>query len=359
MKILIIGPFPEPIHGMSLANLNLYKSFISDNIKVDKHDTVFDRKLKSKSKQGQFDFKYLLSSISDLFILFRSVLLGSYDVIYLTPGQSLLGFLRFLPVLIIAKVLKVKLIQHIHGSKLHDNYEKSNIILKLLAKLDIRITDRFIVLSDTIARKFSALIPNTKMEVCLNGIQLPCIEINNKQAEKSELDILFLSNLMKDKGVLELFEAIENQSMPKYKFHFAGSIESEINAVCKNFFDRNGDTCRYYGVISGSDKDKLLQKADVFILPSYDEGVPLSILEAYAYSCAVIVTKVGGIPDIFVNGVNGLYVDVGSCDSICNALTSIDDDLKRYQVENRKLAVEKFSLEDFYSRVKEVIIKVF
>lgn len=352
MKILLIGPFPNPIHGMSLANDYFYHYLKKDHIDVDKFDTIFDRKIKDKKKQGSFSFKFLIKSVYINLILIKKIVFGRYTIVYITPGQSVLGFIRFLPIIIISKLCSCKTIQHIHGSNLNVNIKKANFILKYMAKIDIFLTDKFIFLSKSIMENARLLICDKKLEYCLNGVPIPSITSNENTRK---VNVLFLSNLMKDKGIIDIISAIKMKKYEcEYEFHFAGEIESEIKEVCLDFINTQ-DNCIYHGVVSGKEKEKLLYDADIFILPSYDEGVPLSILEAYANSCAVITTSVGGIPDIFENNKNGVFVKLGSAESISSTLDEVVKNMKMYKNNNREIAINKFSIETFYSNLKNIL----
>ncbi|SUB65682.1 glycosyltransferase family 4 protein [Photobacterium damselae] len=356
MKILLIGPFPEPIHGMSLANALFYECAKNDNLNIIKHDTIFSRRLKSKDEQGSFNLKFFCFSIINMFALLYKLLTKKIDVVYITPGQSTLGFLRFLPVIFLAKLFRKKVVQHIHGSRLVYNISKTNIFFRFLAKLGIKLTNRFIVLSNSIVDIYREYIPEQKMAICLNGVE---VQKKKEIISKTNINVLFLSNLMKDKGILDLFSMIEKYPCNKMSFNFAGAIEPELNNICNDFFAKNKQNCTYHGVVFGDKKRALFENSDIFILPSYDEGIPLSILEAYSYSCAVVTTNVGGIPDIFKENENGIFVKPNNPSSIYQALNNIHDKLNFYQETNYKCFMENYTIDKFYQSIKNVLLKVF
>lgn len=77
------------------------------------------------------------------------------------------------------------------------------------------------------------------------------------------------------------------------------------------------------GWIGPDERDILLTEADVFVLPSYNEGLPLAMLEAMAWELPVIVTPVGGIPEIVTQSDNGLIVDPGNVEQLSDAVKSL------------------------------------
>ena len=89
---------------------------------------------------------------------------------------------------------------------------------------------------------------------------------------------------------------------------------------------------RYLGWISEKERDLLLRKTDIFILPSYAEGMPMSILEAMSYSIPVISTFVGGIPELISDGESGFLITPGDIDALYQRLASL--------VKNEKLRSE-------------------
>ena len=68
----------------------------------------------------------------------------------------------------------------------------------------------------------------------------------------------------------------------------------------------------FIGWVSDEKKIQYLNKADAFILPSYNEGLPISILEAMTYGLPIVSTKVGGIPEVLKDGINGFLIEPGN-----------------------------------------------
>ena len=79
----------------------------------------------------------------------------------------------------------------------------------------------------------------------------------------------------------------------------------------------------YEGWISGEHKIRLLNQANAYILPSYNEGLPISILEAMSYQLPIISTKVGGIPEIVKDGVNGYLIEPGNKQQLKSAIDKL------------------------------------
>jgi glycosyltransferase involved in cell wall biosynthesis len=80
------------------------------------------------------------------------------------------------------------------------------------------------------------------------------------------------------------------------------------------------------GWVRGEDKRRLLEYSTVYVLPSYNEGLPMSVLEAMAYGLPVVTTSVGGIPEAITDGVEGFLIDAGDVHSQAERLVLLLDD---------------------------------
>lgn len=141
------------------------------------------------------------------------------------------------------------------------------------------------------------------------------INYNFTHKNNSYLNILFLSRVEKYKGIFELLEAFEliQHQIPDVHLTIAGS-GSALNTVKKIVKEKSLKNVHFPGHITGKEKARLYSESDLFILPSYAEGLPNAILEAMAFGLPIITTPVGGIPDIFTDTKNGFLL--GSISSL-------------------------------------------
>ncbi len=119
--------------------------------------------------------------------------------------------------------------------------------------------------------------------------------------------ILFLGRIEMSKGVFELLEAFKILRIkhPNVSLTFAGDgrDDEKLKAIVRDCELHN---VHFSGFVENEEKSNVLLKADIYAFPSYTEGMPNSVLEAMAYGLPVYTRPVGGIPDIFQNGENGI-----------------------------------------------------
>jgi len=354
-RVVIIGPFPEPVHGMSLANSIVLEHYQSEEgLTVKYHDTTLERGIKNKQEQGRLQIKPLVKGVVNTLQALFYVVKYRKAYFYITPPQSLLGYLRSLPIILLASYCGKRTVIHFHGARFAEHYKKASFGFRWLIDCSLKKVSKVILLGQSIADSHRSVIPLSKISVCHNGV--PFSDSNDLPAERAVTNLLFLSNLMKDKGVFDFFDAIEILDAGKFEVHIAGAIESQYQQEIEDRLAMLADKVTYHGVVSGNKKQQLFENSDIFVLPSYDEGQPLSILEAYAYGCAVVTTDVGGIPDIFKSGTNGELCQINTPSSIANAIfTILNNGLKNYSMYNRKKAKSDFSELAFFQRIDQII----
>jgi glycosyltransferase involved in cell wall biosynthesis len=176
--------------------------------------------------------------------------------------------------------------------------------------------------------------------------------------------ILFMSRMVREKGVYELLEAFAQLS-ERYRgirLNIAG--EGEESAAVARWIDSSGlgDRIGLLGYLRGEKKARALREADIFVLPTrHGEGCPVALLEAMAAGLAVIATPAGGIPDVFRDRVNGILLRDSRPATIAEAVAQLldDDELRaRTGEHNRREAWQKFESRIVARRLEELYREV-
>lgn len=152
----------------------------------------------------------------------------------------------------------------------------------------------------------------------------PCnVAILNKQYSKTK-QILYAGTLNSRKGYSDMIRAFAKieKSFQDWKIIFAGNGEIEAAKALATSLGIEDKTI-FSGWVGGEQKDKIFKESSVFCLPSYAEGFPMAVLDAFAYGLPVITTPVGGIPDIAVDGQNMLLFNPGDIDGLSKQMSHL------------------------------------
>lgn len=253
----------------------------------------------------------------------------------------------------LGKVMNRKVILHIHGGGFKEYYQTNpEFITKILNSCDCIIT-----LSLKWKEYFRAITSCPMIEVVSNIVSPP-IKMNVSKND-GKIHFLYLGLITELKGIFDLLELLverQNELRGKLILHIGGNGKVE---ELKDFIKTNkiDDMAIYEGWVAGDRKDELLNMADVFILPSYTEGLPVSILEAMSYSLPILSTTVGGIPEIVENGINGFLITPGDKDALYAALMGLvsDAELRKSMGKNSYERVQPH----FPDNVGRVIEKIY
>ena len=148
-----------------------------------------------------------------------------------------------------------------------------------------------------------------------------------KRADTAGLRILFMARLAPGKGLFPALDAVKQlqRSHPEVHLDVAG-IGPQLQAAQKHAQTR-AVPARFHGFVQGENKTRLMQKADVLLLPTtYGEGMPTAVLEGMAFGCAVVTCPVGGIKDFFQHGKMGFLCENPQPEIICGTLKQLADD---------------------------------
>jgi glycosyltransferase involved in cell wall biosynthesis len=258
------------------------------------------------------------SSLTDLYLFISAIIKLFYLCIkdrnvLLHCHMSYKGsFYRKLTFMCIAKMLNHKSIIHLHGSEFKDYYNSSSPVRKKLIIWLIKNVDEFVVLSDS-WKEFIYAISERKTLVINNYVDIEKYDVDRIPGQ-----ILFLGAFIKRKGIYDLINALKKVNTD-FHLHLCGAGENED---VQSLIDELGlnDSITNHGWVNAEQKTQLLSECSVFILPSYNEGLPMVIIEAMACEIPIISTPVGGIPEVIIENSTGYLVEPGDVNAMAEKL---------------------------------------
>jgi glycosyltransferase involved in cell wall biosynthesis len=244
----------------------------------------------------------------------------------------------------IARLFGVPVILHLHGSEMKPFYQSQPPFLQRMIRRHLERATSVIVLSESWRQFVGGIAPAAKITIVPNYVLVPPL---NDSALRAEQDILFLGVIGQRKGVFDLIPAFAEiaADFPEARLIIGGNGQIEEAQKLVDKFNLGGRVV-LAGWVSGEAKERLLVSSSIYILPSYNEGLPMSVLEAMAADLAVITTRVGGIPELMTDGVDGLLVEPGDKSGMAKAMASMlrDRDLRlRIAEAGRNRVKERYS----------------
>lgn len=307
-KILTVGPdYRNPRGGIGVVI-----RFYSNNFEIFKFISTY--------KYGSGISK-VFGFLRALFQIFFKLLSDRKIKVIHIHGASYGSFYRKFIVFLIGKYLfRKKIVYHIKGGGYQTFYNKSYRLSKRFIKLFLRKADVIICLSQFWMEYFNSTYKTKELIILPNMIDYPEKQKIDKSPEV--ITFLFFGLITEAKGIFDLIQVIaanKNKYRGKIKLLIGGNgkVEKLLSLIKENEIE---DIVVFLGWVNGEKKVNALNRADVYILPSYIEGSPVSILEAMSYGLPIISTKVGGIPELVKNKENGLLIDAGNLEQIEMAL---------------------------------------
>jgi glycosyltransferase involved in cell wall biosynthesis len=253
----------------------------------------------------------------------------------------------------LSRLLHKKVIAHFHSYSTTTTIDGKS---QNLYSLIFRLSDIVFVLSESWKKWITEKWPEftEKLVILYN----PCVKVDSVDYRKDAKTILFAGALIKRKGYSDLINGFASISgrFTDWKVIFAGN--GEIERAKQMATDLNvSDQIEFKGWVEGEEKDKIFRDAALFCLPSYAEGFPMAVLDAWSYGLPVITTPVGGLPDILVDRKNAIIIRPGEPEDISKALTDlITNEEKRIHLsqESLKLSKNLFSLDKIVEKLDDV-----
>jgi glycosyltransferase involved in cell wall biosynthesis len=204
-----------------------------------------------------------------------------------------------------------KLLFHLHGGGFAQFYEGCGRGGRGLIRFFLSRADAVVVLSERWREWVLSVVPGARVSCVPNPIPEPTAAAGDGRRAGGKV-VLFLGRLDRNKGIYDLLEVISALRSPIPEVRLVCAGDGELDEVKRRAAELGiEDSVTMTGWIGAEEKAQWLARADVFVLPSYAEGLPMSVLEAMAAGMPVLASAVGGIPDVIADGVNGFLTAPG------------------------------------------------
>ncbi|WP_350551501.1 glycosyltransferase family 4 protein [Pseudoalteromonas sp. 120-MNA-CIBAN-0494] len=295
-KILFYGETAKyATHGVSISNALFLRDLAEYfDIKVIEEYSVL-------SKHGKLGFFKIYNYIKALYTVFCVVRASRFDFFYCVLSLSLQGGVKSLLMLLCVKAFsrKTKIIIHVHRGDLSSKVEESR-ILAFLFKLSIKLSYKIILISDAQTKMYNKqhFLEASSYVYVANTIDNRKFERESfvQKITKDRSYYLYLSNYIKEKGIYDLLSVWDSLPNSLHLKCFGGETPNvSIQKLQDDFPLRN---VNYSQSIFDIRKFEVISLSKALILPSWNEGAPLVILEAMSLGIPIIASDVGFIREM-------------------------------------------------------------
>lgn len=362
-NILFIAPF-DTKNRFKGGITSFAETIIKNNDKFENegfHFVPFNNCIVNRKAgtNGKFSFLNFLNFLKTRKMLSRELRNKNYDAIYLNTSFGI-SLLKDLMTLKKRYIKKCKVFLHIHFADLNSIFTSNSFIRKHIFKQIMSKISTIVSLSTSLKKDLIKIgFKEDHIEVLYNYFspELPSLTSSDivQKNENCSRNFLFVGSLDERKGFYDLIYVFENIKRNDVKLIICGKpndskSQNTLNRISGNpIFD-------YRGYVDGFEKNKAFMDSDVFILPSYGEGLPITILEAFRFGLPVISTNVGSIPEI-LNEQLGTIIHPGNLTELSNAIEKYSNNNLKNIKENCLKESEKYTFDAFSKNFIKIIKK--
>lgn len=298
--------------------------------------TLIAEILKSSLKDD-FEFTYIESQAEDFgkfgkaFLAVRAIARFSLNcvskrpnLIYVHLGSNA-SLYRESIFIFLAKLFGKKVIAHFHAGDIDNYYPFQRKIGQKFIQTALGLSDCIIAVSKESARQLREITQSQNISVITNAIDISIFNGEKKLSTDVKHDgavrLLFVGAIGKLKGEKDLIRALAilRDGKPNLKVSFLGYGAESLKEYCDEL--EITDFVEYLGAVSMDERVRFFQQSDIFVLPTYAEAMPMSVIEAMAAGLPVISTQVGGIPELIEDGADGLLFTPGDVNALAEKIS--------------------------------------
>jgi glycosyltransferase involved in cell wall biosynthesis len=367
--ILVAGPLPPPYGGPEkVTQIILQSPRLRGMFRLFHVNT---QKPLTNEQTSQVKLPNLGYNLAHLMKTAWIILRYRPKMVFLFLAQNKIGFARDALFILLASLLGRRVVASREGGGFQEFYRRSGRRWQGFIRLVLRRAACVRVESRLTQRQFDGILPPSRVRVCRTGIEPRPFDAVQGPPTKTgdKVRILFMGNISVAKGAVDLVRAaaeVRDRCASRVEFRLIGEfINKERNVTWCPDPDQAEDKIRRLrqehdlieevhlpGPIYGKEKIQEFAQADIFVLPSYGEGLSHALLEALAAGLPIVATKVGAMPEGVVDGVNGFLVEPGDYKALAERLAQLasDPELRRRMGHaSRAILEEKFHVDQFVS----------
>jgi glycosyltransferase involved in cell wall biosynthesis len=259
------------------------------------------------------------------------------------------------------KLFFKKIVFHSHAGAFDEYYKKGNRMYKYMCRFLVNNSEAVVVLSHRWNDFFRENFHVKKLMVIANPVEHKEPLVVKHDIDKA-VTFLFLGRIADHKGIFDLVDVItkdQDELRGKCKFLVGGN--HEVDKLKRAIADgKIGDLVEYIGWVQDDEKDAYFDKSDYFILPTYHEAMPMTILEALSCGKPVISTPVGSIPEVIEDGRNGYLFPPGDKIQLKKIIVDVINDRSKYDCMRIQAmnAVKRFYPESIKSELEKLYAEI-
>ncbi len=355
-RILFILHLPPPVHGAALVGSAIRESALVND--------AFDMRYINLSSSATLEQvgRFSLGKVRAVFRLLskvrRTVREWKPDLVYMTPSSTMPGLLKDALTACLVRRKGCKVVLHFHnkGVAARQNRFVDDRLYRMLFR-DASV----ILLSERLYPDIRKYVPEERVSYCPNGVSVPAIVREPKAVPR----ILFLSNMIRSKGVSVLVDAcriLGERGIP-FRCSLVGALSADYpgESLPAEIREKGLEGCVFYeGPRYGDEKWKAFSEADVFAFPTFypDECFPLVVLEAMGAGLPVVTTAEGALPEMVREGEDGFICPRQDPVALADALARLlsDSALRTRMGESARARYEThYTLDRFERNIVDIL----
>jgi len=362
IKILMAAHIGKPWGGIS----TLFEAILQTPLREQFDITFFETSLtRETAADGNISSSSLLHSVRILFSFVEKLIAVRPGIVHIATAHKG-SFIKHGAMVIIAKIFNKKVILAPHCSLAALLPKKSSKSWRGWVKFIIARCDCLLVLSKEWLKEDPLIRPRQLIYLpnAINTNEYSQIDRSAARASK-KIKLLYLGHLSEEKGLFDLIDALTLlQEKSSIGLDLVGDpvSQSELERLIRYIALKN--LLSVVNVFKAEFREQKIdryRKADIFVLPSHHEGLPMTILEAMASGLSVIATRVGGIPDLVDDEVDGILASDHSPQELANAIHRlINDAALRKKMANaaRQKACDQYDILPYVDKLGDIYHRI-